>query len=57
MERYIKPECEVIRMETTNGFLAGSDPENFSNGKGSGVWHAPQRRNSYGDFDDEEDFE
>lgn len=41
-------------MDTTNSLLAGSDPESH-NETGNGVWHAPQRWDSYGNYEDDEE--
>lgn len=51
MKRYIKPECEIVRMDATNTLLSGST---FINEPGDGKWHAPQRGGYYDDYDDEE---
>lgn len=54
MERYTKPECEIIRMDTANSLLEAS-PNTIHEEVGNGKWHAPQRRDAY--WDEDEDFE
>ena len=40
MENYIKPSCKIIKLNTANTILAGSDPD-VSNKEGDKIWKAP----------------
>ena len=40
MERYIKPNCNIIKLDISNTILAGSDP-GVGNTEGDQVWTAP----------------
>ena len=40
MENYIKPSCKIIKLNTANTILVGSDPD-VSNKEGDKIWKAP----------------
>ena len=40
MENYIKPSCKIIKLNTANTILVGSDPD-VSNKEGDNIWTAP----------------
>ena len=40
MENYIKPSCKIIKLNTANTILAGSDP-GVNPSVGNQVWTAP----------------
>lgn len=59
MKKYIKPETEILEIQSESHILAGSiqgdEPAPDMNEElGDGVWHAPQRKPASIWSDDEE---